>query len=513
MLAAAFACVKFVLHVATNLWQAHLGWGYFVDEPYYIMCGRHLDWGYVDHGPIVALQARLALLLFGQSLAGIRMFAAMAGATKIFLTGLLAWQLGARRWGQALAMSGALVAGNFLAIDSFLSMNCFEPIFWMTAVFVILRIIESSTDGPSTRWWIVFGVAAGIGLENKPSMLVFLVALFFGLLLTPERRILFNRDMWIAVAIAFALVLPNLLWQAHHDWATLRFIHHGKVMHKNPVVGPVTFIYAQIYLLGPWNLPLWGGGLLWLLMNKAALRFRALGWTYLMFLGLMMASRDANSYYLAPAYPMLFAAGGCAAELLTKSPRQRWLIPAYTCLILILGALTLPMAIPILPPQTMVEYAGFTHLVNVATNPARQKLSPLPQFYADRFGWQELADSVTRIYHALPAADRAHTGIQCMNYEEASAINVLGAGRGLPFAISGHNNYYLWGPHGETGEVMILVSSFATKEQLLTQYASVEVVGDMNHPYAMPGARATIYLCRGRKRSLLTDWPYLRTYL
>jgi hypothetical protein len=489
-LAFLFALLKFAIHVATNVWQAHLGWGYFADEPYYILCGQHLDWGYVDHGPIVALQARLAVLLFGKSLAGIRMFAAAAGAAKVFLTGLLAWQFGARRAGQSLAMIGVLLAPDFLALDSFLSMNSFEPIFWMTAAFAVLRLV----DGASPKWWVVAGVAAGIGIENKPTMIVY------------------SRWMWIGVAIAVLLVLPFALWQFHHQWATLRFIHRGKVVHKNPVVDPLALLYIQAYLMSPVSLPLWGAGLVWLLIGKTAARFRCIGWAYLFFEVLMMATRDAVAYYMSPIYPMLFAAGGCIWELRTRSAWPRWILPAYACLLAATGILFSPLSIPILSAQRTVVYTARTHLIHNATQMDPSTQSPLHEFFADRFGWQELADDVTRIYRSLPVADRAHAGILCTNYEEASAINFLGAGRGLPFAISPHNNYFLWGPHGESGEVMIVISTNTT-EQLLRFYDSVEVVGAMNHPYAMPGAHRTIYLCRGRKRSMLLYWQYLRTYL
>src|SRR6185437_11448076 len=181
LLAGLFALLKFAIHLGANLWEAHIGWGYFRDEMYYILCGQHLDWGYVDHGPIVALQTRAAIALFGTSLAGIRMFSALAGAATVFLTGIIAWALGGNLVAQALAMVGILFAPEFLGLGSFLSMNSFEAVFWMTAVLAILMLLR----GASSRWWIVFAIAGGVGIENKPSMVVFLVALLVGLMLTP----------------------------------------------------------------------------------------------------------------------------------------------------------------------------------------------------------------------------------------------------------------------------------------------------------------------------------------
>ena len=507
-LALLFALVKLIVHIAANLWETHTGWGYFRDEMYYILCGQHLDWGYVDHGPIVALQARVTILLFGKSLTGIRMLSALAGAVKIFLTGLLAWQMGARRAGQALAMTGVLLAPEYLALDSFLSMNSFEAAFWMAAAFAILRLVNGGGD----RWWIVFGIAAGLGLENKPSMLVFLLALLIGLSLTPQRRILASRALVVAVGIVVLLELPNLLWQMHHHWATLEFLHNGKVEHKNVTLSPLAFLHAQELMLNPVSLPLWLTGVVWLLIRLRGSRFRFFGFTYLLFLALMMATRDAKDYYLAPIYPLLFAAGGCAWETLLAQSRTRWLVPAYATLLLVSGMLILPMSIPILRPQQWLAYTATLHLRDKASHSENTDEGPLPQFYADRFGWQEEVDEVTRIYRSLPEADRSRAGIICSNYGEASAVNFLGMSRSLPFAASGHNNYYLWGPHGATGEVMIVVSG-GSVDDLRQSYSSVEVAGRMDHPYAMPYEHRNIYICRGRKLSLIADWDELKHYI
>lgn len=513
LLAALFAVIKLAVQVGANLWETHLGWGYFRDEMYYILCGQHLDWGYVDHGPIVALQARAALALFGKSLAGIRMFSALAGAAKLFLTGVITWALGGRRVAQALAMLGVLLAPEFLALDSFLSMNSFEPVFWMTAVLAIVMLLRgTSTADSNMRWWVVFGIAGGLGLENKPSILVFLVALLIGLLITPQRRVIFTRGALLSVVIIAALALPNLLWQIHNHWPTLEFLHNGKVENKNVVLSPLQFLHAQEKMLSPISLPLWFAGLVWLFVSKNSRQWRFLGWTYLIFLVLMMATRNAKDYYLAPFYPALFAAGGACWQALLHSRRTRWLVPTYAALLTVTGILILPMTLPILNPQQWLAYTSRTHLLDKATNTENTASSAFPQFFADRFGWQEMVDQITRAYNALTPADRARAGILCSNYGEASAINFLGADRGLPFAISGQNSYWLWGPHGYTGEVTIVING-ASIEEMRKYYDSVEIVGRMDHPYAMPYEHRNIYLCRGRKKNIVDDWADFKHYI
>ncbi|MHB1023810.1 MAG: ArnT family glycosyltransferase [Acidobacteriaceae bacterium] len=509
-LALLFSTIKLAVQVAGTLVSTHYGYGYFRDELYYLICGRHLAWGYVDQGPIVAVQARLGEILFGDSLVGVRMFSALAGAVMVGLTGMLAWALGGRRPAQALAMIGVLVAPQYLALDSFLSMNSFEPIFWMGCLLVVIQIAK----GASPHWWLLFGTLAGIGLLNKPSMTFFLIALLAGLLLTPQRRLLWNRWVLAGVALIVLLALPNLLWQIHLHWPTWEFLRNGQIENKNVTLGPVTFLLTQIQNLHPLTIFIWGAGLLWTLLNRQGKQWRWIGVTYLIFLAIMMGMH-AKDYYVTPIYPVLFAAGGIAweARFARRKLVQRncaYAFPIMATALLVTGALILPMAIPVLPPQTWIHYTSALHLHS--SNTENNAIGPLPQFYADRFGWQEEVDSVARIYRSLSPADRAKVGILCSNYGEASAINFLGAKDHLPFAISGHNNYYLWGPHGDTGEIMIIING-ASPEEMRQYYSSVIVAGRMDHPYAMPYEHRNIYLVRGRKKSILADWDSFKSYI
>jgi hypothetical protein len=168
------------------------------------------------------------------------------------------------------------------------------------------------------------------------------------------------------------------------------------------------------------------------------------------------------------------------------------------------------MTMPVLTPEQWLDYTARMHLRKSAANMENEATSAFPQFYADRFGWQEMVDQVTRIVNGLSPADRARVGILCSNYGEASAINFLG--HGLPFAISGHNNYWIWGPHGETGDVIIVING-ASLEEMRKYYGSVEIAGVMDHPYAMPFEHRNIYLCRGRKGSIVKDWPEFKHYI
>jgi hypothetical protein len=519
-LAALFAVFKLALHIATNAWQAHIGWGYFRDELYYILCGQHLAWGYVDHGPVVAVQARLAILFFGKSLVGLRLFSALAGAKQVFLTGLIAWALGGRRAAQSLAMLCVMVAPQYLGVDSFLSMNSFESPFWMSCILIVILMQRAAvTENPKPQWWLVLGAVAGFGLLNKPSMLFFLIALLYGILLTPQRRLLTSWYFLFAVAIVALITMPYLLWQIHNHFPTWEFLRNGQVKNKNVILSPLAFLGAQITQVHPLTIFVWAAGLVSLLRNKSTRGYRWIGFTFLIFLALMM-KMHAKDYYVTPIYPMLFAAGGLAWERTFalrgwgKGLIQRnraFAFPIMQSLLIITGILILPMAIPVMHPQTLVDYSRALHLKG--DNTETMKTGPLPQFYADRFGWQEEVDIVAKTFHSLTPQDQQRVCIFGGNYGEAAAIDFLGRLQhdDLPPAMSGQNNYWLWGTHGCDPNLVIAVIH-DTPQEVSTKYESVTIVGVRDNPFAMPFEHGNIYLLRNRRSSAPFYWADERFY-
>ena len=307
-----FAAIKVALHIITNIIAQHAGYGIFRDEMYYLICGQRLAFGYVDQPPMVAVVARVTETLFGHDhMWSLRLFPALAGGAKVFLTGVIAWALGGGRRAAALAMVGVLVAGEYLGVDSFLSMNCFDPVFWMTCALALIMIVQAERPETVRNWWIVLGVSAGLGLENKVSEVFFLVCVLAALLLTPQRRILKSKWFGVAVLLMVVLALPNLLWQIHYHFPTLEWLRDVQHSDKDVKLGPLKFLAAQVVMLNPFTVLLWLSGVVWLLVSKAARPFRFLGVMYLLFVPLMMALH-AKDYYLAPAYPVFFAAGAVA---------------------------------------------------------------------------------------------------------------------------------------------------------------------------------------------------------
>jgi 4-amino-4-deoxy-L-arabinose transferase-like glycosyltransferase len=266
----AMAAVKLAIQIAGNILAQRAGYGIFRDEIYYLICGRHLAFGYVDQPPMVALQARVTDVLFGYDhMWSLRLLSGIAGAAKVFLTGALVWAMGGRRTAAALAMLGVTVAGVFLGIDSYLSMNSFEPVFWLPCALALIRIAQAESLPGSEKivrnWWIVLGVSAGLGLENKANEVFFLVAVLIALLLTPQRRILASRWFGVAVGIMVALALPNLLWQVHNHWPTLEWLVGISKSNKDVKLPPLKFLLGQMMMLTPWTVFLWLSGVVWLL--------------------------------------------------------------------------------------------------------------------------------------------------------------------------------------------------------------------------------------------------------
>jgi hypothetical protein len=342
-------------------------------------------------------------------------------------------------------------------------------------------------------------------------MTFFLVALGIALLLTPQRRLLFTRQAAFGIALLILIATPNLVWQIHNHWPTLEFLHNGRVEGKNLRLPPLTFLLNQIFVMGPWTAFVFVPGLVYLLRRR---QHSWLGLTYVVFLVIMIAL-GAKDYYVTSIYPVLFAAGGVAWQqrFAARTAVQRDSIFAFPLLegsCVVLALLMLPMSNPILRPATFQAYVKTLHLPSTDTE---NEHAALPQFFADRFGWQEELDTITRIVDSLSPQDRAKVGIFCGNYGEAASLEFLGAQehRNLPPVISEHNNYWIWGTRGLDGEVMI-INAYRTREQLLKFYEEVEVVGQMHHPLGMPFEQHPIFLARHRKMPLPPDWAQSKFY-
>jgi 4-amino-4-deoxy-L-arabinose transferase-like glycosyltransferase len=495
------AACKLLIHL-----YAGRHYGYFVDELYYLACSRHLDWGYVDQPPLIAAIAWIVRSLLGDSLPAIRFLPAVAGAGAVVLTALIARELGGKWFAQGLAALAALIAPGFLSLDNLLTMNAFEPLFWMGCAWLLLRILKTGNQ----KLWIWFGILAGLGLENKYSMGLFGAGLIVGLVLSGTqawRPVLRSPWIWIGGLIAFLLFLPNLLWNIQHHFPFLELQANIRRGGRDVPLGPLAFFGQEALTMHPLNVPIWLAGLWFYFFSKAGKPYRALGWAWL-FTAVVILALSPRVYYLYPAFPVLFAAGAVAWEGWLNQPWLAWCKFALPVLMAATGAMLAPLAIPVLPPETYIRYTQALHLAPPAIETHR--LGPLPQIFADQFGWQEMAATVAGVYNSLPPEVRPKTAIFGENYGQAGAIDLFGPRYGLPPAISGHQNYFLWGPRGYTGESMIVMAG--RPQTLESQFASVEKVATVDHPYSMPYEHFDVFYCRGLKQPLSEFWPRVKSW-
>jgi hypothetical protein len=318
-----------------------------------------------------------------------------------------------------------------------------------------------------------------------------------------------SRWFFIGGMAALLIFLPNLIWMVQHHFPHLEMLANIRRNRRNVAFSPLGFLGQQVLGMQPVALPIWICGLWSFLFNDRDRSYRALGFAYLVTL-LTLLLTDGRFYYLAPAYPMLMAGGAVAIERWFTPPGWRWVRPAYLGLLATTGALTAPIVLPILPPETYIRY---THFIGISQPKfEHRQSSELPQMFADRFGWPEMAAAVAKVYSSLPADERARTAIFAQNYGEAGAIDYYGPRLGLPKAISGHANYWFWGPREYTGQIMIMLGA-AHREQLDPYYARVEERGAVGHRYAMASEHFKIYLCREPKGHTLDQvWPKLQNW-
>lgn len=477
------------------------GYGLNGDELYYLACSDHLDWGYVDQPPLSIFLLHVQRVFGGDSLFSIRLLPALAGFFTVLLTGLLARQMGAAIFGQLIAGLCALVAPVYLALNHMFSMNAFEVLFWLVVFHLMVRMI----DGGRPTLWVWFGLVMGLGFENKISVLFLGFGLVVGLLLTKQRRLLFTPWILLGGLVAVLLMLPNLIWQFTHGWPTLEWIANARSQ-KMIALSPQAFLLEQIILMHPMTVLVWGSGLIFLLVHPLLARYRSLGWCYLAVLAVFLL-QGGKAYYLVPIYPLLFAAGAIAIE---RWLVIRWIRTAIVMILLGAGALIAPLGMPLLPVESFIRYQNA-----IGLRPSSGEKHPegeLPSFYANMFGWKKLVAMVDAVYRSLPLEDQGKCGVFCQNYMQAGAIDFYGAQYLLPHAISGHNNYWLWGMQGYTGDVLIVLGSNAGN--LHEYFEEVTERARFRDQYIQPiHNNLPIFVVRKPKQPLVLLWPKVKEFI
>jgi hypothetical protein len=416
-------------------------------------------------------------------------------------------QLGGRLYAVILTALCVALAPQYLSNGGLLGTNCLEPNLWLgCAQFVILAIKRNDP-----RYWIGFGIVAGLGMQEKYTIAVFGLGVVIGLLLTEQRRAFLNPWIWLGGLAAFLIFLPNLLWNWHYDWPFLQLIRAIRAEGRDVVWGPFQFFFQQLLIVNPISGPVWLAGLVALLFWRPLRPYRVLGWSYLVSYTVIFLQHGKN-YYLAPIYPMLFAAGAVAIDsVLGESPsRWTWLKHTIVNAVVISGIYQMPITVPVLSPDHFLAYAKVLP-IKLPVNEYSHARAALPQWYSDQFGWKEIADETAIAWRRIPLAERPDCGIFAQDYGQAGAIDFFGRREGMPGAMSGDRTYWIWGPRGYSGNCMIVLDD--RKEVLERYWNDVEYVGTSAPNEWALEQQIPVFICKGKKfDSWAGEWPHLKRW-
>jgi Dolichyl-phosphate-mannose-protein mannosyltransferase len=483
LLPLAVAVAIAILHMLTNG-----RYGFHRDEFQFLSDARHLDWGFVAYPPLTAFIEHIGMGLFGVSLLWLRVFSVMAQAAAIVVAGLMARELGGGRLAQfATAFSVALSPLPLFEGTEF-QYSSFDYLWWLLAAYFLTRLFKTE----NARWWLAVGAALGIGLETKYSICFFIAGILGAMLLTSARRYFLSGWFWAGCAIAFAIFLPNLLWLARHDFISYTFLQHIHV--RDVRIGRADgFLRDQIRIcINVVATPLWLSGLIWTLRSS---RFRPLAWMYLIPLALFYFGKG-RGYYMAPAYPMLLAAGAVASESwLGSIPKIRrwirWTVEGlYFTGVIAIGVYACAVLVPIASSGRLQQFA----LKN--SGDLREEL-----------GWDLMLQTLAKVRDTVPAEQRANLGIVVGNYGENGAVELLGSAYHLPTPISGTNSAWLRGyPQSEPTTLIVIGVSDSDRERAFTACrlaATVPYPDGLNNEES--NDHSQVYLC-GPPR---IPWPDL----
>ena len=475
------------------------GYGIFRDELYYIACANHLAWGYVDQPPFSIFILWIWKGIFGDSLFSIRLLATLAGVATVFTGVRITALLGGGRFSQVLAGVAMILAPQLMALRFYYSMNVFDLLLWNLVILQFMTLLHTG----ERRIWLRIGIVLGLALMNKISGLWLAAGIGVGTLATPRRKDLLTKWPWMGVGAAVIIFLPYVIWEMVHHWPTLEFMHNA-TEYKNVQLGFFAFLRDEIVNMNPLAAPLWIVGSVLLFTQMQFRQVRAVAWIFPVVLAILLISGSAKPYYLAAAFSIPIGAGAVWLEDLTFKKRGS-LVPRLliVALLAVSGLAMAPMAIPVLPVN---KYISYTKAIGYQPSTGeRQEVAELDQFYADMFGWKQLATSVAEVYKSLPEAGSGKVLIYGQNYGEAGAVDYFGRAYGLPPASSNHNSYWFWGPHPKDPEVYIVIDDDGS--DLGEQFEETKLAAIHTCSRCMPyESRLEIWICRKPKFDARTFW-------
>lgn len=462
-------------------------YGYHRDELYFVACAHHLAWGYVDQPPFVPAVARLSIALFGPTVVGLRLWPALAGGATVVFTAIMARDLGGSRRAQLLAALAAATSVQVVATDHTLSTASFDLLFWSATTVLVLRLLRTR----DVRLWLAIGAVAGVGLLNKYNIGFLLGAVAIGLIAGRRRPLLLNWWALAGAALALAIWSPNLIWNAQHHWAAFSML---KALHQenSTLSASIGFLPTQLVIVGPVLLPMWLGGWRDLLRHPWA---RSIAFAYATLVVVYTIS-GAKPYYVGGIYFVLLAAGGIWVDRRLTSGVSH--LGRLLTWIVVGEALAIAFALPVRPVGDLAKGAWE---------------GKLDKDLSATVGWNHVVAQLAGIARQLPPAERARLVIYTGDYGAGGAVDRYGAAFGLPHAISGHNNYWWWGPGASPNDSTTIAVNL-DRAYLLTIFGQVVQAGtvDTGHGVWSEERGEPIWICRQQKITWAAAWPAARHY-
>jgi hypothetical protein len=405
------------------------GYGPHRDELYFVSAGQRLAWGYPDQPIFAPLMARIATELAPQNLLVLRLPSLLAMALLVVCAALFARLLDGGRAAQLLTASTVAASVVVMTLGHRLSTATFDTLAWTAVLLVVGYALRD--DRP--RLWLLAGVLAGMGLNNKTAVVVLLFALLLGVLLVPGCRSQLRTPYpWLGGLIAMLLWLPNLVWQMRNGWPVLALgadisEEFGGVAGRLGLLGQALAMFSPVIAI------VWIYGLVQLFREPAWAKLRPIGVAFLVSTVVFLVA-GGKGYYLAGAIVPLVAAG-CTA-LAARWPGRRLI--AAGVVLAVSAAVAWPAFVPVLPVRA---YASSFY-------PA------LDSDQLETIGWPEFADTVRTTVESLPADERTAAVVFTRNYGEAGALEWYGLGQPV---FSGHNAFGDWGPPPEGARPVIVI--------------------------------------------------------
>lgn len=495
--------IAVVIKFAMHLYMAP-GYGFFFDELYTMALSRHLALGYVDLPPLVPALVALSRALFGESLLAMHIVPALAGAVTLVFVCLIAKEFGGKLFAIALSALVFIVVPLWASLDSIFCYDSIDQMVLAGFLYTLVRFLRSG----NRKLWLLLGLIAGIACMTKMTLLFLGPGFLAALLISKYRKDLCTPWPWLGAAICLVIVSPYLFWQITNHWPTLEYWTSYGTSRVYRASVQQYFMNILVYM-NPHLLPLWIAGLYRI--------FRRLKGSNVSFLGLLFLFSLALMFYLHASVRLLgvlfiplIAAGAVFIEEIR--PGSRWKMGLRTfsvAYVLAAGLLVLPWSLPILPPESLSGINGYARFWYQSIREFNGGSSALPVLLAGRLGWEEMVQDVAGVYAGLSAEERAVAGIYADTYAAAGAIDLMGPQYGLPHAVSGAMNYYLWGP-GYSWDVMILVTG---RSNPLSMFFKDCTLKDTPLRKVEPlSGRPYIFVCKGPIRSPDVIWRTMKNY-